>query len=114
MVASSFECTIPIEVLRRRSGGRDAYGNPRPSWERERVMAFAVQVGGDWAATVTHPQAARYDAVVYAPSSVGITAGDRVFYLDRTYEVVEPPGNWDANPWFVPGLVECRCQKMEG
>lgn len=114
MVSPRFPCTVPVEVLYWREGGRDPYSNPVRRWETSQVLVFGVQVGGSAAATATNPEGTEFDAVVYAPAAAGVSVGDRVRYMGETYDVVEPPGNWDANPWFAPGLVECRCKKTKG
>lgn len=109
-----FPCRVPVTVLRRGAGGVDAYGNPTSSWSRETVLVFGVQVGGADEATATHPESARFDMKIYAPVDVGIGDRDRIEYVGRTYEVDGQPGDWQMNPWWSPGLVECRCNLVEG
>lgn len=114
MVADVFPCTIPVTVHRHEDGAEDPYGNPLHRYTKDKVMVFAVQKGGTPAVTASHPEAAEFDAVVYAPVEAGITDRDRIEVDGMVYELAAPPGNWDSNPWFSPGLVECRCKRMEG
>lgn len=54
-----------------------------------------------------------YDAVVYAATETGIRATDRIELPGYgLFEVDGPPGNWDNNPWWTPGLIEVRLKSL--
>ena len=112
-MSTYFPLTVQIAVRRYRAGGRDAYGNPTLGYTPpETVEVFAVAAGGVEYPTQSHPEAAEHTLKVYAPAELGIGDRDRIDYLGQTFEVDGRPGNWDANPWWQPGLVEVRCKEV--
>lgn len=115
MASADFPCTVPIQVRRYQPGKKDAYGNPAPGYAKaEQVMVFGVAVSGSEAPTQTHPEAAEHRLRVYAPAELGIGDRDQFLYQGKTFEVDGLPGNWDANPWWSPGLVEAACVEVDG
>lgn len=110
-----YPCRVPVVLKRYQHGGRDAYGNPRAGYSApETVNVFAVVVGGTEDPTQTHPEAAEHTVRVYAPAELKISDRDRIEYQSNSYEVDGLPGDWDANPWWSPGLVEVRCKEVLG
>ena len=83
--------------------------------DTDEVEVFAFYVtGGEEVGTDGHVQQVSYDAVVFAPDELNITAGDEVELPNvGVFKVEGPPGNWDNNPWFTPGLVQVRLRRVE-
>ena len=111
---TAYPCTVPIRLHRFAPGGIDAYGNPKPEFTVEDALVFGVALGGEPMVTASHPESVRFDATIFAPVGLSVQDRDRVEYAGVLYEVAEPPGCWDANPWFSPGLVQCQCRRIEG
>lgn len=110
-----YPLTVPLVIERRTEAGRDEYGDPLPEvFASEDAMVFAVVVGGEEPVTATMPERVRYDLTVFAPTELAISARDRVVYRGAVYEVDGDPGCWDDNPWWSPGLVSVRCNRLEG
>lgn len=109
-----YPLSVLVELGRRRRGGVDDYGDPIDGYDWSELMVFAVVEGGDEPATARQPERVRYDLTVYAPSAAGITAEDRVRWRGAEYELDGPPGDWDTNPWWPPGIVVCRCNLVKG
>lgn len=111
----TYPLTVPITVHRRLAAGEDDYGNPVVGrWEPQEYHVFAVETGGEADATGSQPDRQHYDLTVYAPVDMHIDVGDRLEFGYRIYEVIEPPGNWEANPWWKPGLIRIRANRIEG
>lgn len=110
-----YPCNVELAVRRYQHGALDAYGNPRAGYGApETAKVFAVVVGGAEDPTQTHPEAAEHTLKVYAPASLNIGDRDRIVYQGSSFEVDGRPGDWDANPWWSPGLVEVRCKEVLG
>lgn len=115
MSGRGFPLTVPVTLLRFDAGGTDEYGDPLPGYAApEEILVFAVVVGGEEPVTAMRPERVRYDLTVFAPSSAGISDRDRIEYQGHKFDVDGAPGNWDENPWWSPGLVSVRCNRVEG
>lgn len=113
--STKYPLTVPVTLLRFQGSAVDEYGDPYPGYAApETVLAFAVVVGGEEPVTAMRPERVRYDLTVFAPSSAGISDRDRIEYGGHAFDVEGMPGNWDANPWWSPGLVSVRCNRVEG
>lgn len=115
MVGPDYPLTVSLKLSRPGEPSVDRYGNPTPGgWETEQVLVFAVVEGGEDTPLAAQPDRVRYDLTVYAPADLEITTSDRIEWAGGTYEVVGPPGNWDANPWWEPGLTRVYANLIEG
>lgn len=83
------------------------YGDP----ETVKVFAF-YQTGGTEVGIDGHTQQVEHDAVVFAPTELGITAEDRIDLPWGIFDVSQPPGDWDNNPWWSPGLVQVKLKRV--
>lgn len=114
-MTTEWPLTVPVVLMRRVGGGVDEYGDPLPErFSEENVMVFGVAVGGDEPVTATRPERVRHDLTVYAPTSLQVGARDRIRHRGEVFEVDGPPGDWDENPWWSPGLAQIRCNRLEG
>lgn len=114
MVKAHVPLTVPVTVIRPGEMVTDAYGNQyRGRGRKEQVLCFAAHTGGEDVPTGTNPDRVHFDLTVYAPSDAGITTRDVIEWNGYVYQVSEPPGCWDDNPWFSPGLVRVRCERKE-
>lgn len=110
-----FPLTVPIRVHRPGRRDFDEYGDPitRPG-RVDDINAFGVVEGGDDTPNADNPERTRFDLTVFAPVDAHITTDDRIEWRGDLYEVTGPPGNWEHNPWWSPGLARVRCTRLEG
>lgn len=112
---SMFPLTIPIRVHRPGRRDLDEYGDPATRPGRvDDITVFGVVEGGDDTPNADNPERTRYGLTVLAPVSAAITTEDRIEWSGHLYNVDGPPGVWDANPWWSPGLARVRCTRVEG
>ena len=88
--------------------------DPVPGYAPRRdLQVFGWDVSGGAESTQYASVQVAYDAVVYVPTETGIRATDRIELPGYgLFEVDGPPGNWDHNPWWTPGLVEVRLKSL--
>lgn len=113
-MSTEYPLTVPITLHRRTATKVDEYGYPVGGYTTEQILVFGVVVGGEDIPTQVNHDAVRYDLTVFAPVEANVSDRDRFQWAGLTYEVDGPPGDWNTNPWFKPGLVQCRCNKIEG
>lgn len=108
-----FALTQEVTVRRRmtRPGG---FGPVEDVGDPESLMVFGWYVtGGQEARPDGHIYAVEWDAVVLAPVAASLAPGDHVVLPGAgEYQVFGPPGQWDANPWWSPGLAQVRLKKV--
>ena len=111
--STRFPLTVSIG-LRRSVTVTNGFGDEvRDYGDPETVKVFAYYItGGSETGIDGHTQQVEHDAVVFAPTELGITAEDRIDIPDGTFDVSQPPGNWDNNPWWSPGLVQVKLKRV--
>lgn len=111
-----FHCSQP--VLRHRAGGTvtDPFGNEVPGEPvTETVKVFAWWIGSSSEPGLAgHVERVDSDATMFAPSGE-FTPSDEVDLPDvGRFRVMGRPGNWDHNPWLIPGLEQVDLKLSEG
>lgn len=113
-MSTQFRCEYPIEVLRRAVQTNDFGDEIEVSGEPETVLVFGWYVGNGLEGRADgHVYQVEWDATVYAPIEADIHAGDRI-RLPRIGEftIVGEPSQWEANPWWSPGLVAIHLKRV--
>lgn len=92
----------------------NSMGDPVPGYaDRVDLPVFGWDVSGGAESTMASSVQVAYDAVVYARTETQIRATDRIELPGYgLFEVDGPPGNWDHNPWWTPGLIEVRLKSL--
>lgn len=114
---SVFPLTQKVTRVRPGEDTTDPFGNPVPGPSTEvEVLVFAWWIGSSGEPGLSgHVERVESDATVFAPPGV-IKATDEVRLpgIDDVFRVMGRPGNWDHNPWWMPGLDQVDLKLVEG
>lgn len=104
-----------VEVGAWTDGGVDRFGNPKPGeliWESVNVFGYAT----------VRTQEEQGDSIMRLVDELQVFAPPGTF--DPAQELRLPDGtkwtvegnaeDYNANPWFKPGLVVIHCKRVEG
>lgn len=106
------------EVTRLRAGeiGYDSHGNEvaGPPVE-DLIKVFAWWIGkSSEPGTPGHVERVDSDATMFAPAGEFVASDQVALPGVGVFEVMGRPGNWDRNPWLVPGLDQVDLKRVEG
>lgn len=120
-MGTDFSITVPVKLARYEDSlTEDRAGNTITDWDAAHAAAsdelvFAWHLGGTEESANGHVERVISDATVYPPSSLGITARDHILLPGHDWFKVEgTPGDWDHNPWWIPGLLQVKLRKVDG
>lgn len=120
-MGTEFPITMPIRLARYEDSlVVDRGGNTVTDWPAAHAAAsdelvFAWHLGGTEESANGHVERVISDATVFPPSSLGVTARDHIELPGHDwFEVQGTPGDWDHNPWWIPGLLQVKLRKVDG
>lgn len=112
-MSADFPLTVPVIRIRRTIGPPDALGNDTEIEESTRVLVFAWGAASSDEPTIGGHDRLQVDVAMHARAGDFIPDDAVVLDDGPPFEVVGRPANYDANPWWSPGLDRVDLKRSE-